>query len=353
MTRRGYGAADRDRGTIGPSGRRSTGDRVVQSKTGPLVQFRDDGPEIEDFKTAVLDGLRATPKTLPCKFFYDKAGSELFDRICVLDEYYPTRTEFALLERHGAELAELIGAGCHVIEFGSGSSTKIRLLLAALERPSAYTAIDISGEHLIEAADALAQAFPEVSVDAICADYTKALEITNFDHTETAPRVGFFPGSTIGNFGPEEARAFLERAADTLGPGAAMVLGVDLKKDESLLIAAYNDRDGVTEAFNKNLLARINRELDGDFDLAAFRHEAPYNREHGRIEMYLVSRQKQTVSVDGHAIAFAAGESIHTENSHKYTIEDFRTLARDAGYRPVAVWTDANAMFSVHFLRVI
>ena len=324
----------------------------MQSKTGPLVQFRDDGPEIEDFKTAVIDGLSGTPKTLPCKFFYDKAGSELFDRICLLEEYYPTRTELGLLERHGAELAALIGAGCHVIEFGSGSSTKIRLLLSALERPNAYTAIDISGEHLVEAAGALAEIFPDVTVDAICADYTEIMEIAVAEGGQDGLRVGFFPGSTIGNFTPGEARAFLERAAGTLGPGAAMLLGVDLKKDEGILIPAYNDREGVTAAFNENLLVRINRELDGNFDLAAFRHGAIYNRELGRIEMHLVSQRPQTVTIDGHAFDFAADETIHTENSHKYSIEDFQTLARDAGYRPVSVWTDENAMFSVHFLRV-
>ncbi len=319
---------------------------------GPRIRFRDDGPQVEDFKAAVLAGLSGKPKTLPCKFFYDKAGSELFDRICALEAYYPTRTEIGLLERHGPEFAEIIGSFCHVIEFGSGSSVKIRLLLAALDRPGAYTAIDISRAHLIEAAGRIADGFPDLAVEAICADYTRGVAVGAAAEAADGMRVGFFPGSTIGNFTPEEARDFLALVAGTLGKGAVLLIGVDLKKDEALLIAAYNDHEGISAAFNENLLVRINRELGGDFDLAGFSHDAPYNRGLGRIEMHLVSTRPQTVHVDGHAFAFGEGESIHTENSYKYTIEEFRGLARSAGFEPISAWTDAGAMFSIHFLGV-
>lgn len=317
-----------------------------------MVRFRDDGPEIEDFKSAVVAGLGGTPKTLPCKFFYDKAGSELFDRICELEEYYPTRTELGLLADHGAEVAALSGEACHVIEFGSGSGVKSRLLLDSLDQPAAYTAIDISRQHLLDAAGEVAAAFPGVAVEAICADYTRDPPIRSEVGDREGIRVGFFPGSTIGNFTPVEAAAFLRHAARTLGSGALMLVGVDLKKDEDVLVAAYNDREGVTAAFNENLLVRINRELDGDFDLASFDHEAVYNGGLGRIEMHLVSARSQTVRVDGHGFDFRAGETIHTENSYKFTMEEFRRLADSSGYRTVRAWTDAAGMFSLHFLRV-
>ena len=324
----------------------------MDSMAGSRVRFRDDGPRVEDFRTAVLAGLSSRPRTLPCKFFYDKNGSALFERICALEEYYPTRTETGILERHGLEFAAILGRDCHLIEFGSGSSTKIRRLLAALDRPGAYTAIDISREHLIESTRGVAEAFPDIAVEAICADYTRGVAVEAAGRPADGMRIGFFPGSTIGNFAPEEARDFLALVARTLGKDAALLIGVDLKKDERLLVAAYNDREGVTASFNRNLLVRINRELGGDFDLAGFRHEAPYNRGLGRIEMHLVSTRPQTVRVDGRAFAFEEGESIHTENSYKYTIEEFRGLARGAGFTPAAAWTDADRMFGVHLLRV-
>ena len=319
--------------------------------TGGRIRFRDEGPETDDFKSEVMANLSRERKSLPCKFFYDQTGSALFDRICELDEYYPTRTEIALLDRHGQEFAELSGPACHVIEFGSGSSVKVRLLLDRLDEPATYTAIDISREHLIDAAIALAEEFPDLDVEAVCADYTQPLRMGRANGGG-GRRLGFFPGSTIGNFSPDEARAFLERSAETIGPGGSMLIGVDLKKDEDTLIAAYNDREGVTAAFNGNLLVRINRELDGDFDLASFSHDAVYDREHGRIEMHLVSDRDQTVRVGDRSFEFRAGETIHTENSYKYGVGQFQALCREAGYEPVQAWTDPDRMFSLHYLNV-
>ena len=324
---------------------------MQETQTRTRIRFRDEGPEIGDFKTEVIENLSREQKSLPCKFFYDKQGSTLFDRICELDEYYPTRTEIALLDRHGEEFAELSGPSCHLIEFGSGSSVKVRLLLDRLDEPAAYTAIDISRDHLIDAASALAEEFPEIEVEAVWADYTQPLRLER-ENGNAGRRLGFFPGSTIGNFAPDEAHAFLERSAETIGPGGSMLIGVDLKKDEDTLVAAYNDREGVTAAFNENLLARINRELEGDFDLSAFSHDAVYNRQHGRIEMHLVSGRDQTARVGDRSFDFRAGETIHTENSYKYSIEQFQGLCREARYEPVKAWTDPDGMFSLHFLNV-
>ena len=324
---------------------------MQETQTRTRIRFRDEGPEIGDFKTEVIENLSREQKSLPCKFLYDKKGSTLFDRICELDEYYPTRTEIALLDRHGEEFAELSGPSCHLIEFGSGSSVKVRLLLDRLDEPAAYTAIDISRDHLIDAASALAEEFPALDVEAVWADYTQPLRLER-ENGNAGRRLGFFPGSTIGNFAPDEAHAFLERSAETIGPGGSMLIGVDLKKDEDTLVAAYNDREGVTAAFNENLLARINRELEGDFDLSAFSHDAVYNRQHGRIEMHLVSGRDQTARVGDRSFDFRAGETIHTENSYKYSIEQFQGLCREARYEPVKAWTDPDGMFSLHFLNV-
>ena len=324
---------------------------MQEIQTRERVRFRDEGPETDDFKAEVIESLSRERKTLPCKFFYDKTGSALFDRICELDEYYPTRTEIALLERHGGEFAELSGPACHVIEFGSGSSVKVRLLLDRLKEPASYTAIDISRDHLIDATSALAEEFPGLDVEAVWADYTQPLAM-DWQNGDGGRRLGFFPGSTIGNFSQDEARGFLERSAETIGPGGSMLIGVDLKKDEDTLVAAYNDREGVTAAFNGNLLARINRELDGDFDLSAFSHDAVYNREHGRIEMHLVSERDQTARVGDRRFEFRVGETIHTENSYKYSIEQFQELCREARYEPVQAWTDPEDLFSLHYLDV-
>jgi len=311
-----------------------------------LAAFHDFHPKPENFHDAVVEGLSKTRKTLPCKFFYDAEGSRLFERICALDEYYPTRTDLALLEAHAGEIAELAGPGCHLVEFGSGASVKVRVLLGALEAPRSYVPIDISRDHLIGAAADLARKFPDLPVVAVCADYTQAMD---FPDLGEGTRVGFFPGSTIGNFTPDEAAAFLDQAREWL-LGGGLVIGVDLRKDVDTLHAAYNDTAGVTAAFNKNLLARCNRELDSAFDLNAFRHEAVYVSDQGRVEMHLVSTRDQLVSVGEHTFAFSDGETIHTENSYKYTVEGFRDMARRTGFRLIRTWTDPEDLFSVHYL---
>ncbi|HJP53731.1 MAG: L-histidine N(alpha)-methyltransferase [Nitrospinota bacterium] len=312
-----------------------------------LAAFHDQEPVQEDFRAAVIKGLTNRRKTLPCKFFYDERGSELFEEICRLDEYYPTRTETALFQQHAGEIAEHMGSGCHLLEFGSGACVKVRILLDALEEPRAYVPIDISRDHLIQSAKGLAQDFPDLPVIAVCADYTEPLVLPNL---EEGRRVGFFPGSTIGNFTREEAVAFLNSAHDVL-KGGGLVIGIDLMKDDSTLKAAYDDAKGVTAAFNKNILARCNREIGATFDLGAFFHRATVNREKSRVEMHLVSTRDQLVSVAGRSIAFREGETIHTESSHKYTLEEFRDLTEQAGFRTVNTWVDSEGLFSVHFLE--
>lgn len=324
----------------------------MTGKPGAIAAFHDLEPELEDFEAAVLQGLDFSPKTLPCKFFYDQQGSRIFDRICELEEYYPTRTEIAILDRYSRDIALLMGESCHLIEFGSGSSTKIRSLLGTLGRLAAYSAVDISKDHLLGAASKLASDFPNIAVNAVCADYTRPFEVVAPAGIPDAKRVGFFPGSTIGNFTPEDARAFLRRSADLLRKGGEMLIGADLKKDVSLLEAAYNDKEGVTAEFNLNLLRRINRELGANFDLGGFEHRGIYNSDKGRMEMHLFSLRDQDVSVAGQEFSFKRDESIHTENSCKYSIEEFQEICADAGFEPVEVWTDDDRLFSVHYLRV-
>ncbi|HYC02434.1 MAG TPA: L-histidine N(alpha)-methyltransferase [Azospirillaceae bacterium] len=314
-----------------------------------LAAFHDTAPVVQDFRASVLEGLSSHPKRLEAKFFYDAEGSRLFDLICELPEYYPTRTEIGIMERHGAEMAALIGRRCQLVELGSGSSVKVRPLLERLEDPAGYVAVDISRDHLIASADALARDYPELEVMALCADYTQGLAVPPPGGEGEFRRVGYFPGSTIGNMDPVEAQAFLVALRPAL-TGGGLLIGVDLRKDPQVLHDAYNDSQGVTAAFNLNLLARINRELDGGFDLAAFEHKAFYDEALGRIEMHLVSRRDQIVTVAGRRFAFAAGETIHTENSCKYSVEGFRDLARRAGYAPAACWTDDKNLFSVHYL---
>lgn len=299
------------------------------------------------FGRSVLAGLAARPKTLESKYFYDAEGSQLFDRITELEEYYPTRAETALLRRHAAAIADFIGPEAVLVEFGSGASVKTRILLDALPDLRAYVPIDISGEHLKKAASGLAADY-RVPIVPLHADYTAALALPAA--VPAVRRVGFFPGSTVGNFAPAEAAAFLARARRLLGHGSRFLVGADLRKDEVRLLAAYDDREGVTAAFNRNLLRRINRELGGDFDPAAFRHEARYAATESRIEMHLVSRRDQQVSIGGRRFAFHEGESIHTENSYKYTSESFACLAREGGWQPLAEWRDPDDLFSLHGL---
>lgn len=309
----------------------------------------DLGPGVEEFRAHVLDGLAKPRKALSPKFFYDLEGSRLFDRITELDEYYPTRAELAILGRHAPDMARRIGPGAALVEYGSGASVKARLLLDALERPSAYVAIDISGEHLEACAGALAHDYPGLPVVTVCADYTSDFDLPDDPHLAGARLVGFFPGSTIGNMRPEEARAFLTGARRVLR-GGGFVVGVDLRKDPAVLHAAYNDHEGVTAAFNMNLLARMNRELGADFDLGRFRHRAFWNDDEGRVEMHLESLADQTVTVAGRPFAFRAGETIFTESSYKYSLDGFRALAADAGFRTAETWLDDRKLFSVHFL---
>ncbi len=316
-----------------------------------LERLHDLEPTVTEFRAAVLQGLGGTPKTLPSKFFYDAEGSRLFDRICELPEYYPTRTECALLEARASDIAALVGPHAGLIEFGSGSSVKIRLLLAALRHPAVYVPVDISRKHLLAAAASLAADFPDLQIAPVCADYTNRFALPRLPGSRPRRLAGFFPGSTIGNFTPSEAAGFLRRAGHLLGRGSLMIVGVDLPKDPAVLEAAYDDAAGVTAAFNLNLLARINRELDADFDLAAFAHEARWNARDSRVEMHLVSRVAQSARIGGNRVAFAAGESIHTENSYKYTLAGFADLACSAGYDPVAGWTDPANLFSIHVLK--
>lgn len=311
------------------------------------VHFHDLHPTPADMRAEVLAGLALPQKRLSPKLFYDAEGSRLFDAICELPEYYPTRTEIGILRRHGAEMAERLGREALLIELGSGSSLKIRTLLEAL-RPAVYMPVDISKEHLLRSAQDLAAAFPGLDVHAVCADYSSAfvLPVDHHDH----PRAAFFPGSSVGNFEPEAAARFMARVGQILGPGGRLLIGVDLIKDKHRLEAAYNDADGVTAAFNLNLLTRINRELGGDFDLDAFRHEAVFNAELSRVEMHLISTRSQQVQVAGETFAFSEGESIHTECSYKYRIDGFHALAAEAGFTAEQVWTDPDALFSVHCL---
>ena len=318
------------------------------TELGALEDFHDLNPTQDDFRAAVLEGLSAKQKILSSKFFYDRRGSELFDEITALDEYYPTRTEIGILDRFGEEIAAAVGTQPTVVEFGAGSVRKIRLLLDAVHAP-VFVPIDISRDHLIQAAKDLAGDYPETRVVAICADFTRDVALPT--DLPAANRLGFFPGSTLGNFTRDEARQFLERTRTTLGPGSAFLVGIDLRKDAETLHAAYNDSRGITAAFNLNLLSRINHELDATFDLTAFRHDAPWVEEHGRIEMRLHSTVAQTVTVAGTPVQFAEGEYIHTENSHKYSVAEFQVLARSAGYEPAKVWVDDAERFSLHYLK--
>jgi dimethylhistidine N-methyltransferase len=297
----------------------------------------------------MLSGLSATPKRLSPKYFYDARGSQLFERITELPEYYPTRTELGILADNAEAIAGFIPDGAALVEFGSGASTKVRLLLGEAPGLRAYVPVDISAEFLEEEAARLRREFPYLDIAPVAADFTKVFEAPR--RVQALPRAGFFPGSTIGNFEPHEAREFLRIAARILGPGATFIVGVDLVKDQRLLEAAYGDAAGVTAEFNLNVLARANRELGANFDLSAFAHRAFFNTDLSRIEMHLVSRKAQSVRLLGKSLAFRAGETIHTESSYKYTVDAFAALGREAGWQSVAVFQDKEALFSVHVLR--
>jgi dimethylhistidine N-methyltransferase len=317
---------------------------MVAAARSPRIQPQSD--ETSAFEADVLAGLSASPKRLPPKYFYDATGSQLFERITELPEYYPTRSEIGILRKHARDIAKLIPQGAALVEFGSGSSRKARILLRALRPLAAYVPVDICGEMIEQEAAELRPDFPGLKVLPVTADITQNFPLP--EPAQAAPlRVGFFPGSTIGNFEPHEAAAFLRNAARILGANATLIVGADLIKDAEVLNAAYNDAAGVTAKFNLNLLTRINRELRGTFKLDTFAHHAFYNRERSRIEMHLASLKRQKVKVAGETIDFRTGETIHTENSYKYSVESLGALARGAGWRQTGVWTDERQYFSL------
>jgi dimethylhistidine N-methyltransferase len=311
------------------------------------VRFYDEHPAPATLLEEVLQGLAARPRRIAPKFFYDERGSRLFDAICELPEYYPTRTEMGILESCAGEMARLAGPDATLIELGSGASRKIRLLLEAM-RPRRYLGIDISREFLRQSVERLACDYSWLEVHASCADFMRDFELPDVAHT--GRKLAFFPGSTIGNFEPHEALAFLQRVRRLIQPDGALLIGVDLKKDPAILNAAYNDSAGLTAQFNLNLLQRLHTELGAEVDPRGFRHRAFYNAGRGRIEMHLVSRRAQDIRLGGQRFHFAPGDGIHTENSYKYSVDEFHALARGAGLRPRQVWLDDERLFSVHYL---
>ena len=313
------------------------------------IQFHDLRPTVEEFAAAVAAGLSSRPRSIPPKYFYDARGSQLFDAITATPEYYPTRTEIALLEGNAAAIARRVGTGSLLVEPGGGSCAKVHILLQGLQ-PCAYVPMDISRDHLWLAAQELAAQYPWLEIHAACTDFVRHMAIP--DTAPEGPRVAFFPGSSIGNFDPSGAVEFLATIAEVVGAGGFLLIGVDLKKDRPTLEAAYNDAAGITAAFNLNLLSRIKRELRADIALDAWRHKAFYNEPLGRIEMHLESRTVQTVRVGDQRFEFTAGETIHTENSYKYGVEEFQQLAAEAGFRTEEVWVDDGRLFSVQLLSV-
>ncbi|MDJ0751536.1 MAG: L-histidine N(alpha)-methyltransferase [Woeseiaceae bacterium] len=309
---------------------------------------QDDAPG--DELAELIDGLGQPLKTISPKYFYDERGSQLFERITELPEYYLTRTELSIMDRHIGEMASLIGPKASLIEFGSGSSQKIRILLAHLVDLAAYVPVDISREHLVVSADALAADYPGIEVLPVAADFTQPFELPN-PAIMPVRNIVYFPGSTIGNFSPVAALGLLEVMHHEAGTGGGLLIGIDLRKDRETLERAYNDASGVTAEFNLNVLTHLNRVFGADFDRRAFRHLAEYNERDGRIEMYLVSEKDQTVSIGNTTVSIAVGERILTEHSHKYDLQDFAALAVGVGFRPVRHWTDANERFAVCFFE--
>lgn len=312
--------------------------------------FHDRAPARRKFRNDVWRGLARRQKAIPAKYFYDARGAGLFERICDLDEYYLTRAETAILQENAADVAASLPAGAVIVELGSGAGRKIEILLAALAEPGAYVPVDLSREQLLAAAATIRDRYPGIDVIPVCADFVAGFRLPSA--LPAGPRVGFFPGSTIGNLDPPAAVRFLGGLARELTEGSFLVIGVDLKKDAAVLRRAYDDAAGVTAAFNLNLLVRINRELDGTFDLGGFVHRADYNARAGRIEMHLESCREQEAAVAGRTFRFRPGETIHTENSYKYHVAEFRDLAGRAGLVPVKTWSDSGEMFAVHLLRV-
>ncbi|HEY9201258.1 MAG TPA: L-histidine N(alpha)-methyltransferase [Gammaproteobacteria bacterium] len=321
----------------------------MNGMTAASIYYYDEHPAHADFFSEVLAGLQRQPRQIPPKFFYDERGSELFDAICRTDEYYLTRTEQQLLQQHAAEIAELIGERCLLIEPGSGNSEKVRLLLDEL-KPAAYLPMDISRDFLYQAAGQVALEYPWLQVHATCVDFTAPLSLPWCP--ANAQRLIFFPGSSIGNFDPQQAEQFLTNLKSVAGENGSLLIGVDLKKESAILNAAYNDAQGVTAAFNQNLLYRIQRELDAEIEPEQFSHHAFYNDQLGRIEMHLVSQQPQAICIGDEQFGFATDETIFTESSYKYTVQEFIELAARAGYVSRQVWTDEDNLFSLHYFDV-
>jgi dimethylhistidine N-methyltransferase len=320
----------------------------------PAFEERKDTPSVDEkFLSDVLEGLSKSLKTLPCKYFYDERGSRLFEQICELDEYYVTRSELEIMESSVHEMVQLVGPGADILEFGSGTGIKTRMLLKALDLPRSYTPMDISAEILLLTSEELEESFPGLRISPVLADYTDEFPFLElFSADRTGKKLVYFPGSTLGNFDRAEAAAFLSRVRVLLGPGGGLLIGLDLVKSEAVLNLAYDDPGGVTAEFNKNLLYRMNRELQADFDPDSFRHLANYNHALDRIEMFLVSERDQVVTIGGTPIPISAGEAIHTESSHKYTISGFSALAGERGFRVRANWTDEQDYFAVLYLEV-
>ena len=313
------------------------------------VVFEDQQPSMGDSRQEIISGLKQSQKMINPKYFYDARGSQLFEQITTLPEYYPTRSECFILDHYAEQIAERCGTGCVLIEPGSGSSEKVRLLLEAL-KPSAYVPLDISAEFLYEAAVKLGREFNWLTVHAVCADFSDNWQVPR--SLPEGKRVAFYPGSTIGNLEPERARDFLSNLRGWLGQDGGVLIGVDLHKSEQRLNAAYNDQQGVTAAFNLNVLNQLNELLDADFSESQFDHHAFYNQQQRRIEMHLVSRDEQTISSAGDTFTFTKGETIHTENSYKYTLESFQALTHSAGFTIEQSWMDDEQLFSVHYLSL-
>lgn len=313
------------------------------------VKLIDLHPDAADFRADVLSGLARAPKSIPPKYFYDARGAELFEEITRLPEYYLTRTEMRIFEAAGTEIAALIPPGSLLVEFGSGSARKIRTFFDRLDKLPAYMPVDLSKEQLFAAAGELAAMYPPLQVIALCADYMEIESIPRRE--EWSRRIVFFPGSTIGNLVPADVETFFTRCHRLLLPGDGLLIGVDLKKEKAVLDVAYDDSAGVTAEFNLNLLRRINRELDADFNLGMFGHVAFYDPAKGRIEMHLRARRAQIVRVGGHRFGFAEGETIHTENSYKYDADELRHIAAHHGFTPARLWSDDGKMFSVHYFE--
>ncbi|MEM8865505.1 MAG: L-histidine N(alpha)-methyltransferase [Planctomycetota bacterium] len=327
-------------------------DSMDDDQSASATQLLDFEPDTATFYDDVIEGLGRQPRSLPCKYFYDERGSQLFEQICELDEYYVTRTELAIMRRHAADMARQIGQGVMLVEYGSGASIKTRLLLDELIDPVAYVPVDISREHLQQSAAHLAGLFPDIEVLPVCADFTDDFSLPESKRKPTHNAV-YFPGSTIGNFQPEEAKRMLAQIVELCGCGGGLLLGIDLQKETRVLEAAYNDAEGVTAAFNLNLLDRINRELDGDIQTDQFEHHAEYNADKNRVELSLVSLRNQTATVGDTEFEFGEGELIHTEHSHKYTIDGFAELAAEVGLTLRQHWTDADRRFAVLHLVIL